>query len=193
MGEFRVEPQNEIQTREWFVAHLGDFDYNIEGSQGAYPDYVLSDGSGKTITAEAEYQSSNFIAHGHDANTCELIICWIHTRSMPLPVLELSTGVLHPAEAPATEKTKYPERPAQEGLLNRKQEIKKAAASLTDEFRRFTAAFVLDLAAHSEYTQLMTKPRLVLLAATDDLRRAMSDKGVDVGSLHPYDLWRLLN
>jgi hypothetical protein len=44
------------------------------------------------VRIEFEYQSSNFREHGHQADECDLIVCWIHDWSAcPIEVLELKS------------------------------------------------------------------------------------------------------
>ena len=46
------------------------------------------------VKIEFEYKSSNFYEHGHDANECDLIICWIHDwADAPIEVLELKSAL----------------------------------------------------------------------------------------------------
>jgi hypothetical protein len=46
------------------------------------------------IKIEFEYKSSNFFEHGHDANECDLIVCWIHDwADAPIEVLELKSAL----------------------------------------------------------------------------------------------------
>jgi len=98
MGVYEATPvSTEMQTREWFVAHIGQFDYDIVKSQGPFPDYVLRDKFGTMVRCEIEYESKNFIAHQHDPRDCDLIVCWIHNANLPLSVLELSTKKLYRA------------------------------------------------------------------------------------------------
>ena len=191
MDRFKVVPQNETQVREWFAAHLDELGYNVEVSQSACPDWILSDDDGNKIRAEAEYASANFIGHGHNSDDCDLVVCWVHTQALPLPVLELSTGTLHPIEGPAT---KPAERLTQRRIVkNKKRDIQKLFPDVADELWGFTEAYVQDLRAYSEYVQQMTKPRIALLTAARRLCSALMERGADVGNLHPYDLWRLLN
>ena len=43
------------------------------------------------VLAEFEFESRNFLAHGHKIDGCDLIICWKHNwEGCPLEVVELS-------------------------------------------------------------------------------------------------------
>jgi len=98
MGVYKATPvSTEMQTREWFVVHIDEFDYDVVESQMAFPDYLLCDRSGSLVRCEVEYESKNFIAHRHDPKGCDLVICWLHNAKLPLPVLELFTGKLYKA------------------------------------------------------------------------------------------------
>ncbi len=44
------------------------------------------------IAIEFEYRSSNFKAHGHPLDKCDMIICWIHDwKDCPIEVVELKS------------------------------------------------------------------------------------------------------
>jgi hypothetical protein len=46
------------------------------------------------VRIEFEFESRNFLAHGHDVTGCELIVCWNHNwEGCPLEVLELRSVV----------------------------------------------------------------------------------------------------
>jgi hypothetical protein len=46
------------------------------------------------VLIEFEYQSSNFREHGHSAEDCDLIVCWIHDwEECPIEVLELRSQI----------------------------------------------------------------------------------------------------
>jgi len=48
------------------------------------------------VRIEFEYQSSNFRQHGHNADECDLIVCWIHDwKDCPLEVLELRSQITY--------------------------------------------------------------------------------------------------
>ena len=103
------EPTNEISLREYFAVHSKEFGYKIVESQTGFPDWVLEDiSTGKRLRVEAEYESHNFISHGHDINGCDLIVCWRHNANIALPVLEVSTGKMYKPEV-AVKKEKEPD------------------------------------------------------------------------------------
>jgi hypothetical protein len=46
------------------------------------------------VLIEFEYQSSNFRAHGHNPEVCDIIVCWIHDwQDCPIEVLELCSEI----------------------------------------------------------------------------------------------------
>ena len=46
------------------------------------------------LRIEFEYESLNFLKHGHDVKGCDMIVCWKHNwPECPLEVLELSKFV----------------------------------------------------------------------------------------------------
>jgi len=70
----------------------------IEAVQPEFPDceakYRGEDGKWRRLRIEFEFESRNFLIHGHNANDCDLIVCWRHNwKECPLHVIELSTAV----------------------------------------------------------------------------------------------------
>jgi hypothetical protein len=46
------------------------------------------------IRIEFEYESKNFLNHGHDAEQCDVIVCWQHNwPECPIEVLQLSSAI----------------------------------------------------------------------------------------------------
>jgi hypothetical protein len=89
-------PRSELNVREVFAQRAERLGFRIVESRAAFPDYVLEH-RGRRIFAEAEFRTSNFLRHRHDAARCDLIIVWRHDLSFALvPVLELATGTVHP-------------------------------------------------------------------------------------------------
>lgn len=187
MGTFEIEPTSEMHVREWFLAHLGECEYSIAESGTAYPDYVLVDASGQMYRVEAEYESANFIAHGHDPQGCDFILCWRHTQVVPLPVLELSTGTMYPKAA-------QPAQPREVSYSSRDARAEKAGQLVREKvgdypeiLSEFYNALAADMRARSAYQSMLTAPRLALQAATQALLRVIGEKDMD-----PYDLLRIL-
>lgn len=83
---------SETETRERFriLNELYGW-FGVLDSQEGFPDLVLKTATGGCVRAEVEVNSSNFVAHGHDTNGCDLIICWKHNwPECPLPVLVIA-------------------------------------------------------------------------------------------------------
>jgi hypothetical protein len=99
MGKYLVEPRDEMTTREWLANHLESFDFDIVLSGDTFPDVTIIQPNGARIHAEIEFLASNFIAHKHNPDECELIICWRFDSELPLPAFEMSTGKTFPANA----------------------------------------------------------------------------------------------
>ena len=82
------EPSTEMEVRERFRIineAFGLFDVLL--SQDLFPDFVLRARNGKVIRAEVETRASHFQLHKHDANQCDLVICWINNwADSPIPV-----------------------------------------------------------------------------------------------------------
>lgn len=191
MGTIKFTPSNEMNTREWFAVNLNKFDYNIVKSQTAYPDYILEDGNGQQIKAEIEYLSGNFIWHRHDPNNCDLVICWLHTVELPLPVLELSTGLFYEANRPVVhaeddkrEIIKYP------GL--NKKALAKVLLNHKDETAAFLLAFIKDFAIREANLGLIENQRIELLNTSNNLICVLRDSGLNCQDMHPYDLFKLI-
>lgn len=70
----------------------------IEAVQPGFPDceakYRADDGKWRRLRIEFEYESRNFLAHGHNPSQCDVIVCWKHNwKECPLQVIELSAAV----------------------------------------------------------------------------------------------------
>ena len=60
----------------------------------------MEEGRLQKIRIEFEYESRNFLRHLHNANGCDLIVCWKHNwPECPLEVLELREAVKRVGEA----------------------------------------------------------------------------------------------
>ena len=48
----------------------------------------------ESVSIEFEYKSKDFLSHRHDANKCDIIVCWIHDwHDCPIEVIELKDKV----------------------------------------------------------------------------------------------------
>jgi hypothetical protein len=55
----------------------------------------MAKGQWQRVRIEFEYESRNFVKHGHDKNGCDLIVCWTHNwEGCPLEVVELKKWVV---------------------------------------------------------------------------------------------------
>ena len=83
----------------------------------AFPDceawLVDQDGRRKPLRIEFELRASNFVAHDHDPDGCDLIVCWEDDMGdFKVPRLALSSVVasLDPPVIEFPERVKYPPR-----------------------------------------------------------------------------------
>lgn len=78
----RHEPVNEQGVVFLFGMVARELGYLVEAIQGGFPDCEakrkISRGQWQTVQIEFEYESRNFVDHGHDPQKCDVIICWIH-------------------------------------------------------------------------------------------------------------------
>ncbi len=107
-------PVNEMGVVLLFGMVAGELGYAVEAIGTAFPDCaakrLVADGptrSGKAdevgrgadarwepVRIEFEYRSRSFLYHAHDADDCDVIVCWQHDwPDCPLEVLELSAVV----------------------------------------------------------------------------------------------------
>ena len=83
-------PTNEMGVVFMFGAVADRIGWRMAYLDGKYPDGVVVNRSGQRVKIEFEYEASSFVHHGHDPQHCDAVICWIHDRALPLPVLALS-------------------------------------------------------------------------------------------------------
>jgi len=87
------EPQNEVETVILFSLLAPTLGYRIRSVRTEFPDAELEK-DGTTVLAEFEYESSNYIQHGHDLNADCICICWRNNRDLgSIPVLALEDVV----------------------------------------------------------------------------------------------------
>lgn len=91
-------PVNEAGVMVLFGAMAVQLGFAILYLQQEYPDCealrLCRDGRWRRVRIEFEFESRNFVAHGHDRNGCELIVCWKHNwPNCPMEVIELSRMV----------------------------------------------------------------------------------------------------
>jgi hypothetical protein len=98
-----LAPTNEMGVVFLFGTLAKDLGYMVVRLQSEFPDceaYRLIDPERcQLIKVEFEFESRNFLAHGHRIDDCDLIICWRHNwEACPLEVLELSKVIAEIAD-----------------------------------------------------------------------------------------------
>jgi len=99
MQEMAAAPTNEMGVVFLFGALARMLGFMILRLQMEFPDgealRQVEGGLWRRVRIEFEFESKNFLAHGHDPKGCELIVCWTHNwPSCPVEVIELSKIVL---------------------------------------------------------------------------------------------------
>lgn len=87
-------PINEQGVVFLFGMVCRELGYLVEAVQTGFPDCEgkrqVDTHTWERVRIEFEFKSSNFLKHSHDANLCDLIVCWEHDLlDSPLEVLEL--------------------------------------------------------------------------------------------------------
>ena len=88
-------PTNEAGVMCLFASLATALGFTMLHIQQAFPDCTAfrrgKDGLWRIVRIEFEFESRNFLAHGHDPRGCDLIVCWKHNwDSCPVEVVELS-------------------------------------------------------------------------------------------------------
>jgi hypothetical protein len=91
-------PVNEFGVIFLFGALAEQLGFQVLRIQGQYPDgealRVMAENRLQRVKIEFEYESRNFLRHGHKASKCDLIVCWEHNwPDAPLEVIELRAAV----------------------------------------------------------------------------------------------------
>lgn len=90
-------PINENGVIFLFGKIADELNMYIEEIKPGFPDCIGRRFVGKgweRIAIEFEYKSSNFVAHGHAVDGCDMIICWEHDwKNCPLEVIELKSEI----------------------------------------------------------------------------------------------------
>lgn len=107
----RNAPVNESGVVFLFGIVSARLGYQIEAIQSRFPDcearLKCDDGKWRRVRIEFEYESLNFVRHGHDVKGCDTIVCWKHNwPKCPVKVIELSSELARLAKA-----EKMPPRP----------------------------------------------------------------------------------
>ena len=87
-------PVNEAGVIYLFGTMAEELGFVVTRMQTDYPDCEamrrIEGGRWQRVRIEFEYESRNFIKHGHDEGGCDLIVCWVNNwPECPVEVLEL--------------------------------------------------------------------------------------------------------
>ena len=93
-----LAPTNEQGIVFLFGAVARKLGFVVLRIQPGYPDCEalreMEPGLWQLIRIEFEYESRNFLMHGHKPDKCHLIVCWKHNwAESPLEVIELSSAM----------------------------------------------------------------------------------------------------
>ena len=88
-------PENENGVLFLFGMRAWELGFVVKKIQTAFPDCLalrkVDEHTWQDSRIEVEYESRNFLRHGHPPQGCDLIVCWIHNwQECPVEVLELS-------------------------------------------------------------------------------------------------------
>jgi hypothetical protein len=91
-------PVNEAGVVFLFGMLAGKLGFVVTRIQTDFPDceamWEVSPGIWQRVRIEFEYESRNFVSHLHDAELCDLIVCWKHNwKDCPLRVIELQRSL----------------------------------------------------------------------------------------------------
>ena len=87
-------PANELGVVFLFGMVARQLGFVVMRIQTAFPDCEamrkIDDQTWQKVRIEFEYESRNFLRHGHPPSGCDLIVCWIHNwHECPVEVVEL--------------------------------------------------------------------------------------------------------
>ncbi len=75
-------PVNEMGVVFLFALVAWDLGFQVEALWGRYPDgrakREVAPGKWQDVAIEFEFESKNFVLHGHDPKNCDVIVCWRH-------------------------------------------------------------------------------------------------------------------
>lgn len=88
-------PENENGVLFLFGMRAWQLGFVVKKIQTAFPDCLalrkVDEQTWQEARIEVEYESRNFLRHGHPPSGCDLIVCWIHNwPECPVEVVELS-------------------------------------------------------------------------------------------------------
>jgi hypothetical protein len=89
----RHEPTNEQGVVLLFGMLAKELGYTIETTQTGFPDCEakreIAPGRWQRVHIEFEYESRNFLEHGHSPQGCDVIVCWRHNWGECPPQIEV--------------------------------------------------------------------------------------------------------
>jgi hypothetical protein len=93
-----LAPTNEMGVVFLFGTVARELGYMVVRLQSEFPDceaYREAEPERwQRVRIEFEFESRNFLAHGHKLDGCDLIVCWKHNwEGCPLEVVELKTAI----------------------------------------------------------------------------------------------------
>ncbi len=90
-----LAPTNEMGVVFLFGTLAKELGFMVIRLQSEFPDceafLEVEPGRWQWVRIEFEYESRNFLAHGHKLDGCDLLVCWKHNwEGCPVDVVELS-------------------------------------------------------------------------------------------------------
>jgi len=112
-------PVNEAGVVFLFGMLAAQLGFVVTRIQTEFPDceamWEVQPGVWQRVRIEFEYESRNFVRHMHNAEECDLIVCWIHNwERCPLQVVELRKALSH-QHAALSQGLLLPQGSAEEG------------------------------------------------------------------------------
>lgn len=100
-GPLVNEPTNEACVLFLFGAMAEKLGFKVKLIQTAFPDCKalreVAPGKWQDTDLEVEFESRNFLRHGHRIEDCDAIVCWVDNwPECPIEVIELKTLVKSP-------------------------------------------------------------------------------------------------
>ena len=97
-GPLVCAPTNEQGVLFLFGARAEQLGFKVLRIQTGFPDIegwsVMGDGRMQRVRIELEFESRNFLRHGHDLNGCDLIVCWENNwPEAPVEVISLREAI----------------------------------------------------------------------------------------------------
>ena len=111
-------PVNEAGVVFLFGMLAAQLGFVVTRIQAEFPDceamWEVKPGVWQRVRIEFEYESQNFVRHLHNAEECDLIICWVHNwKKCPIRVVELRKALSH--QQAALSQGLLPQNCAEEG------------------------------------------------------------------------------